>query len=214
MHIEIIPVTLFQSNCVIIWDGESKHGVLFDPGGDAGEIIRFLEAKAIAIDGIFLTHGHVDHVAGTNKLREFTGAMTYLHPEDRPLAEHTARQCLMFGIGVEEAPVIDHDLADGQHFDFGPLSFDVTHAPGHSPGCCIFGFGGDKPLLVAGDLLFAGSIGRVDLPGGDPEKMRQSLEKVSRLDEKTVVIPGHGPNTTIGTEKRRNPYLARGAAIW
>jgi len=214
MQFEIIPVTLFQSNCVVVWDPETRDGAVFDPGGEPHRILAFIEDQKIEVKGIFLTHGHVDHVSGTNKLREATGAPVYLHPADKPLAEHTSRQCIMFGIPAEEAPEVDRDLAEGDKLELGALKFEVLHTPGHSPGCVCFLFGGDQPLMVGGDLLFAGSIGRTDLPGGDMEKMKASLARIRELNEDLVVIPGHGPQTTIGREKSMNPYLRGGLSIW
>jgi hydroxyacylglutathione hydrolase len=215
MQIQIIPVTLFQSNCAIVWDEESMEGIVVDPGGEPERVRRFLEDQGITVKGIFLTHGHVDHVSGTNKLKEATGAEAWLHEADLPLAERTAQQCLMFGIPMEQAPVVEHGLEDGATFTFGALAFEVLHTPGHSPGsCCLYFADADEPLLLAGDLLFAGSIGRMDLPGGDQQKMKNSLDRVAALPDGVTVVPGHGPSTTIGREKRQNPYLTGGIYAW
>jgi len=204
---------MFQSNCVILWDETTLEGLVFDPGGEPERIAGFVEDKGIDVKGIFLTHGHVDHVAGTNRVKEATGARTYLHAEDKPVAENTPRQCLMFGISMEQAPVIDVELNDGDTFEFGSLKFQVLHTPGHSPGSVAFHFQ-EANYLISGDLLFAGSIGRMDLPGGDAGKMKESLGRVSRLADELIVIPGHGPETTIGSEKSRNPYLTGGMLLW
>lgn len=214
MERHILPVTMFQSNCVIVWDAKTMDGLVFDPGGEPERIVRFIESSGISIKGIFLTHGHVDHVAGTNGVRDATQAKTYLHPADKPLAAQTPQQCTMFGIAMEQAPQIDIELKDDDKFEYGALKFEVLHTPGHSPGSVCFRFLGDHELMVGGDLLFAGSIGRMDLPGGDPQKMKTSLDRVSQLPEATVVIAGHGPETTIGKEKSRNPYLTGGMYLW
>lgn len=215
MQARVIPVTSFQSNCSILWDEATMEGIVVDAGGDFERVAKFIAEEGISIKGIFLTHGHVDHVSATNKLKEATGAPAWLHPEDKPLAEQTRHQCLMFGIPTEEAPVVDHELADGQTHSFGGLSFEIMHTPGHSPGsCCLYFSGAAEPTLVAGDLLFAGSIGRMDLPGGSQQQMKDSLDRIKQLPDETVVISGHGPSTTIGQEKQRNPYLTDGTHIW
>jgi len=213
MQIRLIPVTMFQSNCVVVWDEETMDGVCFDTGGEAERINAFLADEGIKVRGIFLTHGHVDHVAGTNKVKEATGAETYMHEDDKPIAERTSAQCQMFGIPTEEAPVVDHDVKEGDEFEFGSLKFNVLHTPGHSPGSVCYHFE-DAKLLVCGDLLFAGSIGRMDLPGGNQTQMKASLERMKGLDDGTTVISGHGPQTSIGNEKARNPYLTGGMLSW
>ncbi len=215
MQTRVIPVTLFQSNCSIVWDELSMEGIVVDAGGDAERVAKFIAEEGISVKAIFLTHGHVDHVSGTNKLKDVTGAKAWLHPADNLLAEQTRHQCQMFGIPMEEAPVVDHALADGQQHTFGSLSFEILHTPGHSPGsCCLYFADATEPLLVAGDLLFAGSIGRMDLPGGDQQQMKASLERIKKLPDATVVISGHGPGTSIGQEKKQNPYLLDGMHIW
>jgi len=214
MQLRVIPVTMFQSNCVVAWEETTTEGVLFDTGGDAGRILDFVQSKGIQIKAIFLTHGHVDHVAGTNRVKAALSVPVYMHPLDKELAEHTSRQCLMFGIPLEEAPEVDHDLAEGDKFNFGGLEFEALHLPGHSPGCTAFLFAGDKPVLVCGDVLFESSIGRTDLPGGDMEKMRESLARLKQLPENTVVVPGHGRQTSIGREKMQNPYLSESFSMW
>lgn len=214
MNVQIIPVTMFQSNCVIVWDDETRDGVVFDTGGDPHRIIDYIEQNKINVHAIMLTHGHVDHVSGTNKVKEATGARVYLHEDDWKTAEHTPRQCLMFGIPVEDPPLLDEKILDGDTFEFGTLELEAMHTPGHSPGSTIFRFTKEPELLIAGDLLFAGSIGRVDLPGGSNSRMKESLERIKQLPDDLVVISGHGPQTTIGKEKRTNPYLTGGFTMW
>jgi len=216
MQIKVIPVSLFQSNCIVVWDEATMEAVVFDPGGEPERILRVVETLGVSVKGIFLTHGHVDHVAGTNKIRDAFGAKSHMHGLDKPLAQHTPRQCLMFGIPVEEAPAIDVEVSEGDRFSFsfGGLKFSAMHFPGHSPGSVAYVFEGEKPVMISGDLLFAGSIGRVDLPGGDEEQMQQSLDRVKELPDDMLVVPGHGPNTTVGREKASNPYLRGSLLAW
>ena len=213
MQIRLIPVTMFQSNCVVVWDEQTMDGVCFDTGGEAENINKFLAAQGIKGKGIYLTHGHVDHVAGTNKVKKATGAEVYMHADDKPIAERTSSQCMMFGIPAEEAPGIDHEVNEGDAFEFSGLKFSVMHTPGHSPGSVCYYFA-DGKTLVCGDLLFAGSIGRMDLPGGSQAQMKASLERLKKMDNDITVISGHGPQTSIGNEKARNPYLTGGMLSW
>jgi glyoxylase-like metal-dependent hydrolase (beta-lactamase superfamily II) len=214
MRVQVIPVTMFQSNCIVVWDPATMAGVVFDPGGEPGRILHAIETLGVTVKGIFLTHGHVDHVAGAARLKEATGAAVHLHADDLPIARAIGSQCLMFGIPIEAAPEPDHQLKEGDTFTIDALVLTVLHTPGHSPGSVAFQFTKDEPLLVSGDLLFAGSIGRMDLPGGDEGQMRASLARISTLPDSLTVLPGHGPGTTIGREKRTNPYLSGGLARW
>jgi len=215
MQVHVMPVTLFQSNCIVVWDDETLEGFVVDPGGDTDRIMGLVQRKKINVAGIFLTHGHVDHVAGSNKLKEATGAPVYLHPARRELAEMVPRQCAFFGMPMEEAPRVDKEMQEGDLFRFGAIECSVLHTPGHSPGgVCLYFPKSSPPLMITGDLLFAGSIGRTDLPGGSGDRMKESLDRVVKFPDDLRIIPGHGPQTTIGHERKRNPYLITGATDW
>jgi glyoxylase-like metal-dependent hydrolase (beta-lactamase superfamily II) len=205
-----IPNGQFLENCYLVIDEASAACAIIDPGEEAGLIAFKLEAAGVTPVGIWLTHAHVDHVLGVPRLRADTGAPVYLHPADRVLYDHIPEQALAFGLPPgERLPEPDRALAHGDVLRVGELEFRVRHAPGHSPGGVVFEGAG---AAFAGDVLFQGSIGRTDLPGGDFETLVQSIEReLLTLPDTTIVYSGHGPETTIGRERRTNPFLT-GAA--
>ncbi len=209
----VLPVTLFQSNCILVFVPGQPDVIIVDPGGEAKTITRTIEEHKLTPRAILLTHGHVDHVSGATPLKKRFDVPVYLHPEDKPMAQQIPNQCRLFGIPLEKAPEVDHPLAEGQTLTFGEISLEVLHTPGHSPGSVCFLVQGEPQVLLSGDLLFAGSIGRTDLPGGNGSVMQRSLDRVSKLAPGIRVIPGHGPETTIGREKRGNPFLTGGMYI-
>ena len=210
MKIVPIPNGVFAENSYLVVDEPAVGGqcAVIDPGQEPGLILHKIEQAGARLTAIWLTHAHVDHVMGVAEIARKTAAPVWLHPADRPLYNATAAQAAAFGLAFEERlPAPDHELADGQKLEVGGLSFDVRHAPGHSPGSvCLAGHG----VVFSGDVLFAGSIGRTDLPGGDFETLITSIEReLLSLPDDTIVYSGHGPETTIGRERRTNPFLTR-----
>jgi len=195
----------FAENCYLIADPASREAVIVDPGEEAGLFLARLASEGWTPRAVWLTHAHLDHIAGVAAVKAATGVPVLLHPADRKLYDAAPRQARMFGLTMEPAPAPDRPLADGDRLAVGRLAFDVLHVPGHSPGHVAFvGHG----LALSGDVLFAGSIGRTDLPGGDTNTLLASIRtRLFALDDATVVLPGHGPATTIGEEKRSNPFV-------
>lgn len=195
----------FQQNCFLVADSTSGDVVVMDPGEDAELFLRRLRTEGWTARGIWLTHAHVDHILGVGRVAEATGAPIYLHPADRPLYDHVGEQGAWLGLRASAPPPPAHDLADGDTMKVGDVTFEVRHVPGHSPGSVAFV---TKGVALVGDALFAGSIGRTDLPGGDTETLLTSIrERLLSLPDETVVYSGHGPETTIGRERRTNPFL-------
>ena len=209
---DILTVGPFQSNCYIVRPAESGPVVVIDPGDEADRILARLDGDEVA--AILLTHAHVDHVGGVAAVARATGASIYLHPADRFLYDSVVETGRMFGLRVEAPPAPDVELADGDRLSFegatggGAIEFEVRHAPGHSPGHVVFV--GDGVAFV-GDCVFAGSIGRTDLPGGDTASLLSSIRRrILALPSDTVLYPGHMGPTTVGHEERTNPFLIPG----
>ncbi len=205
----IIPVTPFQQNCTILFDSQTKEGVVIDPGGDVDVIRQAIERNGITISEIWLTHGHIDHAGGADELREVLGVpVVGPHEDDLPLLQNLEKQALMFNVPMAVRNVIpDRWLKDGDQVSFGEHVFEVYHCPGHAPGHVIF-FNRAQNFAHVGDVLFNGSIGRTDLPGGDHQTLLNSIrDKVLPLGDDVGFICGHGPGGRIGEERRTNPYL-------
>jgi glyoxylase-like metal-dependent hydrolase (beta-lactamase superfamily II) len=198
----IIPVTPFQQNCTLLWCEATKRGVVIDPGGDLPEIERAIAQAKVAVDKIWLTHGHVDHVAGAADLKaRLNVPIEGPHRDDLFLLERVAESARSFGMQEGENVTPDRWLEDGDQAEVGELKFDVRHCPGHSPGSVAF-LNAAQRLAIVGDVLFAGSVGRTDLPGGDhPQLLRSIRDKLLPLADDVTVISGHGPTTTIGRER-------------
>jgi len=196
---------VFAENCWLVADPEAGEAAVVDPGEEAELFLARLASERWRATAIWLTHAHVDHVAGVARVKEATGAPVFLHPADRPLYDRAPLQAAAFGLTMDPPPPPDAELAEGQSVRVGRFGFEVLHLPGHAPGHVAF-VGHD--VALAGDVLFAGSIGRTDLPGGDTQTLLDSIRsKLYRLPDATRVLPGHGPETTIGEEKRSNPFV-------
>lgn len=195
----------FAENTYLVWCAATSEGVLVDPGAAAGEALDAAKAAGVRIGQIVLTHAHLDHVEGIPAARERTGAPVLLHPDDRQLYEAAPVQAQWFGTRMEPLAPPEGELVVGEAVRFGECALAVRFAPGHAPGHVILV--GDGVALV-GDVIFAGSIGRTDLPGGDLATLMRSIrEQVLTLPDETVLHTGHGPDTTVGHERRTNPYV-------
>jgi hydroxyacylglutathione hydrolase len=201
-----LTVGPIQTNVYVVGCRQSGQGAIVDAGGDADGLLQLVDDFGLEVDKILQTHAHIDHIAAIPQIKEATGAPIYLHPDEVQLWQAAPQQGQMFGIPVEPLPAPDEELADGQRVAIGELEAEVILLPGHSPGGVAF-YIGEHSVVLSGDVLFAGSIGRVDLPGSDRSAMRASLERISQLPDDTRVLSGHGPATSIGHEKKLNPFL-------
>jgi len=197
----------FAANCYLAICTRTGDAVLVDPGGDGARVLALRQPEGFRIDRIFCTHGHIDHVAGAADVRASTKAPLQIHGADESWLEALPRQAEMFGLEAAEPPRVDHRHEDGEKFWVGACEATVLHTPGHSPGSCCLYFPSAK-ILFTGDTLFSGSIGRTDLPGGDLETLLRSIrERLFTLGDDVRVYPGHGPSSTIGEERRANPFV-------
>jgi len=206
---EIIPVGPLQCNCSIIGDENTREAMVIDPGDDIEDVLAILTKHNLRVKQIVITHAHIDHVGGAMKLRAATGASILLNQNDYALLKMLDVQAAWVGMAVPGEVKIDHSISSGDSVIAGSLQASVLHTPGHTEGSVCLYFPAENKL-IAGDTLFAGSIGRTDLPGGSMQKILKSLhETVLALPDETVVVPGHGPLTTIGEERESNPFLVK-----
>jgi glyoxylase-like metal-dependent hydrolase (beta-lactamase superfamily II) len=200
-----IPNGQFLENCYLVIDEAARECAVVDPGEEAEMILHKLRETGATPVAIWLTHAHIDHVLGVPRRAAETGAPVYLHPADRPLYDAVPEQAAWFGLNAAPLPPPDQEFAVGQTMRVGSLAFTVGHAPGHSPGHVVLAGHG---VVFAGDVLFQGSIGRTDLPGGGFDTLLASIEReLLALPDSTIVYSGHGPHTTVGAERRTNPFL-------
>lgn len=205
LRVLVLEVGPLAENTYIVGHPESGKAAVIDPGDEAGEILKQVTGHGWILDRILLTHGHFDHVGAVSFLKERTGAPVHIHPDDADAMRAAGRQGAMFGLRVPDPPPPDVFVREGDTVTLGGGSFRVLHTPGHTPGHVVYLSGG---FAFVGDLIFAGSIGRTDLPGGSFEDLLRAVRtKIFTLPGETVLFPGHGPATTVAREKRGNPFF-------
>jgi hydroxyacylglutathione hydrolase len=208
LHVRTLVAAGFGENAYIAWGDGADTAICVDPGNSAAALLRTLHDERLTLAAVLLTHAHLDHVEGVAQLVRETGAPIHLHPADRFLYDHAQAQALQFGMRIDAPPPADHELEHGQRLEIGGVTYDVRHVPGHSPGHVMFNVA-DAGCAFVGDVVFQGSIGRTDLPGGDYAQLIHSIrEHVLSLPDDTVLYTGHGPHTTVGHERAANPFLA------
>jgi hydroxyacylglutathione hydrolase len=206
VKVDVRTVGPFQENCYLVVDEESNEAVLVDPGDDGARLVEMIRRSGARLTDIWCTHAHIDHIGAIKEVRRHHPVPVHLHPADMPyFLQLSARAAEMYGVPFEQPDPPDAELAEGQVIHCGRLAFTVMHVPGHAPGQVSFTGHG---VALSGDLLFAGSIGRTDLPLSDPFAMDASLDRFATLPADTIVYPGHGPATTIGAERTSNPFLS------
>ncbi|NBD35445.1 MAG: MBL fold metallo-hydrolase [Chloroflexi bacterium] len=203
-----LPIGILQSNCCLVYDKTTRDGAIVDPGGDTAPLMKEIEERGIEVRYIINTHGHFDHVAANGALQSLDAPLA-LHPADRDLLAEGGGAS-WFDLAYVPSPAPDIDLHDGQVLTVGELHLHVVHTPGHTPGSICLYIPEDG-ALITGDTLFAGSVGRTDLPQGNPRALTESLKKLLALDypPETKIYPGHGPTSTLARERQRNPWLRR-----
>ena len=210
MKIDWRTVGSFQENSYLIVDPSTRRAALVDPGAEPEQLIEMVRASGATVEAIWLTHAHIDHIGAIAPIKRIWDVPVHMHPADRPLFDRGALQAAAYGLPFEQPDPPERELAEGDVLTLGALRFDVMHVPGHAPGHVVFVTEGH---MIGGDLLFAGSIGRTDLPFSDPDRMMESLERVATLPDQTAVYPGHGPTTAIGRERATNPFLTGVARV-
>ncbi len=204
----------FQENGYLVADPATGFAVIVDPGADGPRLVAAVQdlvrEHGLRIEAVWLTHGHLDHIGALAEIKAAFDVPIYLHPLDRPVFDYAPRAAAMYGLPWSPQPAPDREFADGQELAVGDLRFRVRHAPGHAPGhVVIHGHG----VALGGDVLFQGSVGRVDLPMADPAAFSRTLEQMAALPPETTVYPGHGPPTTVARELASNPFLNGGARV-
>ena len=204
-----LSVGPLQVNCFVVACQRTREAMVIDPGEDGPRILQLAESNGYKVKQIVNTHGHFDHIGANQPVKDATGAVLMMHEADLPLLQNARNHAQAYGLTVSPSPDPDKFLNEGDVFSVGEQSFSIFHGPGHSPGSiCLLSDG----HLFVGDVLFAGSVGRTDLPGGDFDALVEGVrEKLFRLPADTIVHPGHGPDTTIGREKQMNPFVGDGA---
>lgn len=202
-----LPIGLVQSNTYLVYDEEQREGAIVDPGGKIHPLVEEIEERDVKVRYILLTHGHFDHIAGNAGIKSEFNVPLGVHPDDRDLVIEGGGAS-MFEMAYVPSPEPDFDLTDGLRLELGKLHIEVIHTPGHTPGSvCLYV--PEEQALLTGDTLFAGSVGRTDLPGGHARKLTNSLRKLMQLPPETHIYPGHGPRTTLRRQMQSNPWLQR-----
>lgn len=208
IQVVVIPVTAFQQNCSLVFDRDSKAGAVIDPGGDVERILQVVAEHGVSVEKIVLTHGHIDHIGGATDLAERLGVpVVGPHRADQMLIDQVEAQARQFGVEGVRAVTPDQWLDEGDDLSIAGRAFQVLHCPGHAPGHLVY-FDPELKFALSGDVLFAGSVGRTDLPGGDHDTLIRSIrEKLLPLGDDVTFLPGHGPASSLGHERKTNPFL-------
>ena len=210
MILEMLTVGPFQENSYIIGDEDSGAGVVVDPGDEAARIALAVEQTDLEVGSIIVTHAHIDHVGAVAALADEYACPVLMHAESEPMLKQLPTQAMMMGLKFGKVPAVDRHISDGEVLEVGKLRLHSLYTPGHAPGHLAF-YIEDEGVVLSGDALFAGSVGRVDLPGGSMEVLMRSIEeRLLTLPDETWVYPGHGPRTSIGNERTSNPFLQGG----
>jgi glyoxylase-like metal-dependent hydrolase (beta-lactamase superfamily II) len=209
MLIQKLTVGPIMANCFIVGCDQTRSAAVIDPGDEADRILLTLAEAKLTVTHIINTHGHFDHVGANRRMKQATGAPILIHALDAPMLRMLSRSAAAWGMSAENSPPPDRTIDEGDTISFGTITFKVIHTPGHTPGgVSLFADG----CLFVGDTLFAGSVGRTDFPGGDFDALRSSIQqKLFTLGDEVQVFTGHGPETTIGEEKRHNPFVGLGS---
>jgi len=208
--LESLTVGPFQENCYIIGDEASGVGTIVDPGDEAARIAMAVEQTGLDIGSIIVTHAHIDHVGAVTALVDEYACPVLMHAEAEPMLKQLPTQAMMMGLRFGKVPTVDRHIGEGEMLEVGDLRLRPLYTPGHAPGHLAL-YIDEEGLVLSGDALFAGSVGRVDLPGGSMEVLMRSIEeRLLTLPDETIVYPGHGPQTTVGNERATNPFLQGG----
>ena len=209
MKLEVVPVTAFQQNCSVLWCEKTRRAAIVDPGGDLERVLKVIESNGLTLEKVLITHAHLDHAGATAELaRRYSVPIEGPHSGDQFWIEQMPAQAKMSGFPPSEACVPTRWLQQGDHVTVGELEFEVRHCPGHTPGHVVF-FHAPSRFAIVGNVLFAGSIGRTDFPRGNHADLIRSIrENLFPLGDDVTFLPGHGPTSTFGAERRSNPFVA------
>ena len=210
MKVQTLTVGPLEENCYLVIDESTHRAVLIDPGDEPDRILAALDDSGATLESVWLTHAHFDHLGGLAGVLRARPVPVYMHPLEAPLHEIAVDAALRFGIRIEAPPAPDRELAEGDRVQVGSQVLSVIHVPGHAPGHVAFH---DDTVIFGGDCLFAGSIGRTDLPFADRETLDASVARMMALGDELTLYPGHGPATTIGRERRTNPFVLGSARL-